>query len=143
MKNRFVALVIMLVVTIICGVLAATVPINKDRTKYLANDSNMKQGISIMEVAFPETKDTAAIRVMFDDLTTEQIADVKARLEAIPNVSEVIYEADSEKYNKENHTLFVVHAILAIIPMKNWRLKKRLKRDFLNIRWCIKTTISL
>ena len=127
-KNRFVALVIMLVVTIICGVLAATVPINKDRTKYLADDSNMKQGIAIMEVAFPETKDTAAIRVMFDDLTTEQIANVKARLEAIPNVSEVIYEADNEKYNKENHTLFVVHADFGYNTDEKWRLKKRLKR---------------
>jgi len=129
-KNRFVALVIMLVVTIICGVLAATVPINKDRTKYLANDSNMKQGISIMEVAFPETKDTAAIRVMFDDLTTEQIADVKARLEAIPNVSEVIYEADSEKYNKENHTLFVVHADFGYNTDEELAIEKAIETGF-------------
>jgi predicted RND superfamily exporter protein len=129
-KNRFVALVIMLVVTIICGVLAATVPINKDRTKYLADDSNMKQGIAIMEVAFPETKDTAAIRVMFDDLTTEQIANVKARLEAIPNVSEVIYEADNEKYNKENHTLFVVHADFGYNTDEEVAIEKAIETGF-------------
>jgi len=129
-KNRFVALVIMLVVTIICGVLAATVPINKDRTKYLADDSNMKQGIAIMEVAFPETKDTAAIRVMFDDLTTEQIANVKARLEAIPNVSEVIYEADNEKYNKENHTLFVVHADFGYNTDEELAIEKAIETGF-------------
>ena len=71
--RRYIVLAIMLVLTIICGVLATTVPINKDRTEYLADDSNMKHGLAIMESAFPETENAAAIRVMFDDLTAEQI----------------------------------------------------------------------
>lgn len=108
-NHRYIVLAIMLVLTIVCGILATTVPINKDRTEYLADDSNMKHGLAIMEFAFPKTEEASAIRVMFDDLTTEQITDVKARLEAIPNVSSVAYEADDEKYNKDNHTLFVVN----------------------------------
>lgn len=107
--RRYIVFAIMLVLTILCGVLATTVPINKDRTKYLADDSNMKQGLAIMEAAFPETEEASAIRVMFDDLTAGQIADIRARLEAIPNVSSVDYQAGDEKYNKDRHTLFVVH----------------------------------
>lgn len=108
--RRYVMLAIMLVLTIVCGFLAIMVPINKDRTKYLADESNMKQGLSLMKSAFPEEKEKSSIRVMFDDLTAEQIADVKARLESIPNVSSVTYDADSEDYNKDNHTLFVVNS---------------------------------
>lgn len=106
--RRYIILSIMLVVTVACGILATTVPINKDRTKYLADDSPMKQGLAVMESAFPETKTESAIRVMFDDLTADQIPEIKAALEAIPNVTGVAYEAGDEKYNKENHTLFVV-----------------------------------
>lgn len=108
--RRYVILVMMLVLTIVCGALAITVPINRDRTKYLPDDSKMKQGLSVMESAFPADREKSSIRVMFDDLTPEQIADVKARLEAIPYVSSVTYHADSEDYNKDNHTLFVVNS---------------------------------
>ena len=109
-NQRYIILAIMLVIAIVCGLLIAKVPINKDRTEYLADDSGMKQGLSIMESEFPETAEKASIRVMFDDLTAEQISDVKARLKAIPNVSSVTYEADSEDYNKDNKTLFVVNS---------------------------------
>ncbi|MGI6072924.1 MAG: MMPL family transporter [Lachnospiraceae bacterium] len=108
-NRRYIMLAIMLVLTVVCSILITMVPLNRDRTKYLAKGSNMKQGISIMESDFPETEKTAAIHVMFDDLTAEQITDVKTRLESIPNVSSVNYKAGSKEYNKENHTLFVVN----------------------------------
>ena len=78
--HRFIIAIIMLVLTVICTVLTAFVPINKDRTKYLADDSNMKQGIAIMNSDFPETEEKASIRVMFDDLTEEEMTDVLERL---------------------------------------------------------------
>lgn len=109
-NRRYVMLAIMLVLTIVCSFLATTVPINKDRTEYLADNSNMKQGLAILETDFPETEEKSSIRVMFDDLAPEQINDVKARLEAIQNVSSVTYDADSDSYNKNNHTLFVVNS---------------------------------
>ena len=109
-NRRRVLTAVMLVLTAVCAVLALRVPINRDRTKYLADSSEMKQGLSIMEDAFPESDETASIRVMFDDLTADQIPEIKAQLEAIPNVSGVVYEAGSEEYNKDNHTLFVVNS---------------------------------
>lgn len=109
-NRRRVLTAVMLVLTAVCAVLALRVPINRDRTKYLADGSEMKQGLSIMEDAFPESDETASIRVMFDDLTADQIPEIKTQLEAIPNVSGVAYEAGSEEYNKDNHTLFVVNS---------------------------------
>lgn len=109
-NRRRVLTAVMLALTAVCAVLALRVPINRDRTKYLADSSEMKQGLSIMEDVFPESDETASIRVMFDDLTADQISEIKAQLEAIPNVSGVAYEAGSEEYNKDNHTLFVVNS---------------------------------
>ena len=109
-NRRRVLTAVMLVLTAVCAVLALRVPINRDRTKYLADSSEMKQGLSIMEDVFPESDETASIRVMFDDLTADQISEIKAQLEAIPNVTGVAYEAGSEEYNKDNHTLFVVNS---------------------------------
>ena len=109
-NRRRVLTAVMLALTAVCAVLALRVPINRDRTKYLADSSEMKQGLSIMEDVFPESDETASIRVMFDDLTADQISEIKAQLEAIPNVSGVTYEAGSEDYNKDNHTLFVVNS---------------------------------
>ncbi|MBQ9557372.1 MAG: MMPL family transporter [Clostridia bacterium] len=108
LKTRYIALAIILAAAVVCGVLATTVPVNRDRTKYLSDKSNMKQGLSIMESEFPEAEEKSSVRVMFDGLDAEQISDVKARLEAIPNVSGVAYEAGSEDYNKGGRTLFVV-----------------------------------
>jgi len=108
--RRYIFLALTLVLTVVCGALAMTVTVNRDRTKYLPDDSNMKQGMSLMESAFRGEEEKASIRVMFDDLSAAQIAEVKARLEAIPNVSSVVYDKDSAEYNRDNHTLFVVNS---------------------------------
>lgn len=132
--RRYIVLAIMLVLTIICGVLATTVPINKDRTEYLADDSNMKHGLAIMESAFPETENAAAIRVMFDDLTAEQITVIKTQLEAIPNVSSVTYEANDDKYNKDNHTLFVVNTDFDYTSNEEKAIEKAISERFSEYR---------
>ena len=54
-KHRYIIASVMIVLTIVCVALAFTVPINRDRTKYLADESRMKQGLAIMESSFPET----------------------------------------------------------------------------------------
>ena len=106
--RRYLLLAVLLAFTAVCGLLIPKVAINKDRTEYLADDSNMKQGIAIINSDFPEESEKSSIRVMFDNLTPEDIPEIKARLAAIPNVSSVTYEAANADYNKDNHTLFVV-----------------------------------
>lgn len=104
---RGLMLAVMLLLAVLCGLLIPKVAINKDRTKYLADDSNMKTGITVLNTAFPDDE-KAFIRVMFDDLTPEQIPVVKERLAAIPCVTSVSYEPDSADYNRDNHTLFIL-----------------------------------
>lgn len=141
-NRRRVLTAVMLVLTAVCAVLALRVPINRDRTKYLADSSEMKQGLSIMEDVFPESDETASIRVMFDDLTADQIPEIKAQLEAIPNVSGVVYEAGSEEYNKDNHTLFVVNSGTITTPTRSTRSKPLSKRASPAIRWRMRITTS-
>ena len=57
--HRFLITVVVLVLTAACAVLIAFVPINHDRTKYLADDSNMKQGLVMMQSHFPEADEMA------------------------------------------------------------------------------------
>ena len=109
-NRRFILLSVTLVLTVVCGILATMVPVNRDRTNYLADDSSMKRGLSLLETAFPKAEEASSIRVVFDDLSAAQIAEIKARLEAIPDVSRVDHDAESPEYHRDNHTLFVVNS---------------------------------
>ena len=129
-ERRYYILAFMLAAMVACGILAVNVPINRDRTKYLADDSGMKQGLSIMESQFSDASDASSIRVMFDDLDARQIEDVKGRLEAIPNVSSVTYEADSETYNRDNHTLFVVNTDFDYTSDEEKNIEKAIETGF-------------
>ncbi len=101
-------LVFMLVITVLCGLLIPKVVINTDMTKYLPDDSSMAQGVELMKENFENMSVSQTIRVMFKDLNEEQIASVKDYLENIENVDSVSYVANSEDYNKDGYTKFVV-----------------------------------
>ena len=107
-RGRFVLLAVMLAAAVVCAFLAAGLETNRDMTKYLPEDSNMKQGMAVMESAFPAGADAASIRVMFTGLGEEDIDPIREKLESIPDVSAVAYEAGGEAYNRDGHTLFVV-----------------------------------
>lgn len=102
-------LVFMLIIAVLCGLLIPKVKINTDMTKYLPDDSSMAQGIDIMAENFDNMTTTQTIRVMFKDLNEEQIVAVKDYLENIANVDSVSYVANSEDYNKDGYTKFVVN----------------------------------
>ena len=55
-KHRIILTAIMIVLALSCGVSTAFVSINHDRTQYLADNSNMKQGLSIMRTEFPDSE---------------------------------------------------------------------------------------
>ncbi|MDE6088068.1 MAG: hypothetical protein K2G25_06750 [Oscillospiraceae bacterium] len=82
-------------------------------TKYLAEDSPMRQGLNIMEDEFPDSDSEQSIRVMFTGLSEEEKADVLSELEVIENVDSVDYDS-TEDYNKDNYTLFVLNIDLRI-----------------------------
>ena len=107
-EKRFLVLAAMLAITVICGILMQKVNINTDMTKYLPDNSSMRQGLNIMDKQFPATK-TGDIRVMFSGLSDSQKSEVLDKLEAIKYVDSVNYEAGSKDYNNGTHTLYIVN----------------------------------
>jgi predicted exporter len=83
-----------------------------------------------MNEEFGETGTTQNIRVMFDDLPTGEAAGIKAGLAALPNASGVDYEAGSADYNKDNHTLFVVHTSFAYASAEEKALENAISSQF-------------
>ncbi len=129
-NHRRVISAVVLVLTVVCGILALGVPINNDRTKYLPDKSNMKQGMDLMASVFPEAEEKSAIRLMVDGLSPGEIPGVIARLEAIENVSSVDYDAGSEDYNRGGHTLFVVNSRYAYNTPEELAIEAALETAF-------------
>ncbi len=107
-KRNFI-MIFVLILTIISVVLMTKVNIITDMKEYLPNDSSMKQGVDLLEEEFPDTSASNTIRVMFDDLSGQQIEDIIIKLGQIEYVDSVDYIAEDEHYNKDNHTLFVLN----------------------------------
>ncbi len=105
-NKRYFILVLFIVLTIISAILSSNVKINHDIAKYLPDTSETRIGMNIMEKEFSETE-TSTLNLMFKDLKNEEKADVKNSLEEISGVESVEYD-DSENYNKDNYTLYVI-----------------------------------
>lgn len=101
-------LVLFLVLTVICAVCSRMVTINTDMTKYLPDDSSMKQGMDIMEEEFQSGNTDTSIRIMFKGLSENEKSDMAEQLENVKYVDSVSYDADSEDYNKNDYTKYVV-----------------------------------
>ena len=71
-NKRNIILSAMLILTTVCAFLVPKVSVNSDMTKYLPDDSSMKQGISLMEKEFPTEGESYTIRVMFKGLSSEK-----------------------------------------------------------------------
>lgn len=85
-NKRRIVISVMLLISVVCVFLMQMVEINDDMTKYLADDSNMKIGMDIMEDEFPEMETSQSIRVMFQNLDTNAKAEVLSMLESIEYV---------------------------------------------------------
>lgn len=108
-SKRIYILVVMLILTAVCSFLIPKVSVNSDMSKYLPNDSSMRQGLSLMEKEFPAEEESYTIRVMFKGLGSEKKAEVKDALAAIENVDSVSYDRDSSDYNSGEYTLYILN----------------------------------
>ena len=104
-KRHFI-LVLFIVFTIISAILSSKVKINYDIAKYLPDTSETRIGMDIMEKEFEGTE-TSTLNLMFKDLEDEEKFEIKNDLESIDGVESVDYD-NSENYNKENYTLYVI-----------------------------------
>ena len=129
-NKRIIILTVMLILTVICGFLAPKVSVNSDMTKYLPDDSSMRQGISLMEKEFPTKEESYTIRAMFKGLTAEKKAEVKDALAAIENVSGVTYEKDSSDYNSGEYTLYILNTKYSYNTKEEALIEKQVTEKF-------------
>ncbi|WP_285069499.1 efflux RND transporter permease subunit [Pauljensenia sp. UMB1177] len=113
-RFRHLIFVIMVVATGVCAVLTPRVGVINDMVEFLPATSQMRAGTDIMEVEFPGSMDTSSTRVMFTGLTASEEESTLAKLQTIPNVDSVGYEARTEDsdgiYHQGDHTLFIVES---------------------------------
>ncbi len=104
-KRHFI-LVLFIVLTIISVILSSKVKINRDIAKYLPDTSETRIGMDIMEEEFSETE-SSTLNLMFENLPNEEKLNIKNELEKIDGIESIDYD-DTEKYNKDNYTLYVI-----------------------------------
>ena len=107
-EKRNYILIIMLIITSICAYTMNKVNINQDMTKYLPSNSSMKKGLDILEKELPDVKNMSTIWVMIDDLETSKKLELYNELKSIPNIYTISYDNESDTYNKDNHTLYIL-----------------------------------
>lgn len=127
--KRIIVLLIMLSIAIASACLIPMVEINSDLTKYLADDSEMRKGLDIMNSEFPPMGAAQTIRVMFVDLDENGKTDALKRLKEVKGVESVSYD-ESESYNKENYTLYIINTAYEYGSKEFEGLEKRLSSDF-------------
>ena len=108
-NKRIVILAVMLILTAVSIFLIPKVGVNSDMTKYLPDDSPMRQGIFLMEKEFPKEEAVYTIRVMFRGLNSGEKTETKDALAAIENVDSVTYDRDSSDYNSGEYTLYILN----------------------------------
>jgi len=106
-RKRFIFLIAAIVVAIACALLIPHTNINTDMTRYLPNDSQMKQGIDQMTEEFGEDAvGTGMVRVMFWSLPDSLKTATKDELSSIEGVSNILYQNGSEEYNQGEKVLY-------------------------------------
>lgn len=107
-KKRLLIFIITIILAIGSGIAMLFVNINKDMTKYLPEDSQMKQGMDIMENEFETTTTNETFKIMFEDLESNEKQTIFEELSNYEGVENVLYDENSADYNKENYTLYVI-----------------------------------
>ncbi len=108
-NKRYVVLAVVLVITVLSAALMSKVNVITDMTEFLPDKSQMKIGIDLMEVEFPDLKETNYVKVMSTDLDDSSKEELVDKLESIANVESVDYKLEDTDYNKDNHSLFLVN----------------------------------
>lgn len=107
-NRRFVVLGIMTALVILCGFLMLRVETTSDMTKFLSDESSMKQGVDLLKEQFPDMENQNTIRVMFKDVSEKEGDVIFEELEDMKYVSDVTYEADNADYVKDPYRLFIL-----------------------------------
>lgn len=129
-EKKYILFWIMFILSITSVIAMFRVKVNGDMTKYLPDSSQMKIGLDIMTEEFPDAGINATFRVMFDNLTPNQITEIQASLKEIPGIDTVNYSSSSSDYNKDNHTLFIMQSHHKYGTAEEKAIEKALKNNF-------------
>ncbi len=112
-KHRLWFFIITLVVMVASVVMMFFVGINEDLTAYLPADSSMRQGLDIIENEeyFPAAEVNCTFRLMFSDLDDDEKTEIYDELSGTEGISSVAWEPDTERYNKDGYTLYVITTV--------------------------------
>ncbi|MBO7480698.1 MAG: MMPL family transporter, partial [Bacteroidales bacterium] len=106
-RKRLWFLVAAVTIALACIFLIPHTNINSDMTRYLPDDSQMKQGIDQMADEFGDDGVGAGIvRVMFTSLPDSLRSATKDELSNIDGVSNILYQDGSEDYNRGEKVLY-------------------------------------
>ena len=128
-SRRYWTMGVMACLAVFCAFLALQVKVNYDMTKYLPDDSPMKQGMDIMETAFPAMGADKSIRVMAEGLDEAQEEELLEKLRALPYVESVAHDRSS-RYHNENKSLFIISTSYAYGSPEERSIESALDRDF-------------
>ena len=129
-NKRNIILSAALILTAVCAFLIPKVSVNSDMTKYLPDDSSMKQGISLMEKEFPTAGEAYTIRVMFKRLDSEKKTEFKDALAAIENVDSVTYDMTGSDYNSGEYTLYILNTKYGYDTEEEAAVERQVKEKF-------------
>ena len=102
-KYHYILLGLSLVVAIACGILIPRVNVNSDMTKYLPNNSRMREGLEIITKDFSAAQlQNADVKAMFPDVRPDEREVLLGQLNALPDVYGVTYNVSQDS----SYTLF-------------------------------------
>ena len=107
-EKRLVLFSISIVLAILFSFFINSVNINKDDTKYLAQDSNMSQGLKIINEEFPIVEFKDSFQIMFEGLTPTAKMDIYEELKEFDGVVNVTYDPESSDHNSKTYTMYIV-----------------------------------
>lgn len=108
-KYRLFFFVASVILALVGALLIPQVTINKDQSKYLAKDSNMSQGLEIINKEFPVVELQDSFQIVFEGLTPTQKEAVHQELTQFEGVTSVDYDIDSINHNSKTFSMYIVH----------------------------------
>lgn len=129
-KLRVILCVFALILTGICGAMISNVNINTDMTKYLADSSQMKEGLKVMSDEITVAEEANVIRVLFKGLSDDRKDKIVKELGEIKNVLAVNYDSESREYNKDDYTLFKVETEYDVDSKEEIAIRKAIENRY-------------
>ena len=94
---HYILLGLTVVIALVCGWLVPRVNVNSDMTKYLPNQSRMRQGLEIIMSDFSAAQlQSADVKAMFPDVRPDERDVLMAQLNAIQDVNGVTYNVSAD-----------------------------------------------